>query len=333
MSQIFNSKCHNHQCISTGSLSLDIAIGSGGFVRGHINEICGDRYTGKTTLALLSIASTQKQGGVCAYIYSGDFDEQWAETLGVSVDELTLIQSDDSLDAIKAAEALVTHDVMDLIIFDSLSYTATSHKNVEQNDTRLLQADEISAAVRKLKIAVESSECCCLLINRATESEYSDLSICNVAVQPLVKVATLASNEYSTALRESTVCDHAGLDMTDCLCHPVAVKQDRTVNAKFTLNVAVLESPFDIASKYTDVLISSRKGLDQVREVLKLSLKCDLISMESGHYQFHGYAFKGLPELESALNQDEAFFETLKAQLFRYHGFRPEMTDDLLMCF
>ena len=112
----------NIDTISTGSLSLDLALGTGGLARGRITEIMGMESSGKTTLALNVIAEAHKKGGKCCFIDAEHaLDPKWAAQLGVKIDELLVCQPDSGEQALEIADTLIQSGTMDVIVIDSVS--------------------------------------------------------------------------------------------------------------------------------------------------------------------------------------------------------------------
>ena len=143
--------------ISTGSLSVDIALGVGGYPRGRIIEIYGPESSGKTTVALHAIAEVQKKGGNAAFIDAEHaLDPAYAEKLGVNIDELLLSQPDTGEQALEIAEALVRSGAIDIIVIDSVAALVPKAEiEGEMGDSHVgLQARLMSQALRKLSGAI-----------------------------------------------------------------------------------------------------------------------------------------------------------------------------------
>jgi recombination protein RecA len=155
--------------ISTNCLSLDAAIGVGGFPRGRIIEVYGPESSGKTTLALQVVASAQKLGGVAAYIDAEHaLDPDYAEKLGVNIDEMLISQPDSGEQALEIAETLVRSASVDVIVIDSVAaLVPRAELDGEMGDSHMgLQARLMSQALRKLTAIVSSSNTCFIFINQ-----------------------------------------------------------------------------------------------------------------------------------------------------------------------
>ncbi|MCQ2298272.1 MAG: recombinase RecA [Bacteroidales bacterium] len=162
----------NIEVISTGSLSLDLALGVGGFPKGRIIEIYGPESSGKTTLAIHAVAESQKQGGIAAFIDAEHaFDPVYAKKLGVDVDNLLVSQPDNGEQALEIADSLIRSGSIDIIVIDSVAaLTPKAEIEGEMGDSRVgLQARLMSQALRKLTATISKTNCCCIFINQLRE--------------------------------------------------------------------------------------------------------------------------------------------------------------------
>ena len=158
--------------ISTNCLSLDAAIGVGGFPRGRIVEVYGPESSGKTTLALQVVASAQQAGGVAAYIDAEHaMDPDYAQKLGVNVDDMLISQPDSGEQALEIAETLVRSNSVDVIVIDSVAaLVPRAELDGEMGDSLPgLQARLMSQALRKITAIVASSNTCFVFINQLRE--------------------------------------------------------------------------------------------------------------------------------------------------------------------
>ncbi|MGE0077044.1 MAG: recombinase RecA [Bacteroidales bacterium] len=155
--------------ISSGSLSLDIALGIGGYPRGRVVEIYGPESSGKTTLAIHAIAEAQKQGGIAAIIDAEHaFDRTYAEKLGVDVETLLISQPDNGEQALEIADNLIRSGAIDIIVIDSVAaLTPKAEIEGEMGDSKMgLQARLMSQALRKLTATISKTNTCCIFINQ-----------------------------------------------------------------------------------------------------------------------------------------------------------------------
>ena len=158
--------------ISTTCLSLDAAIGVGGFPRGRIVEVYGPESSGKTTLALTIVASAQKTGGICAYIDAEHaMDPEYATKLGVNIDDMLISQPDSGEQALEIAETLIRSNSVDVIVIDSVAaLVPRAELDGEMGDSLPgLQARLMSQALRKITAIVSSSNTCFIFINQLRE--------------------------------------------------------------------------------------------------------------------------------------------------------------------
>ncbi|PIR31896.1 MAG: recombinase RecA [Alphaproteobacteria bacterium CG11_big_fil_rev_8_21_14_0_20_44_7] len=155
--------------ISTGSISLDIALGVGGFPRGRVIEIYGPESSGKTTLTLSAIAEAQKDGLVCAFIDAEHaLDPVYAGKLGVNIAELLISQPDTGEQALEIADTLTRSGAVDLIIIDSVAaLVPRAELEGEMGDSHMgLQARLMSQALRKLTGSINKTQCSIIFINQ-----------------------------------------------------------------------------------------------------------------------------------------------------------------------
>ncbi|WP_116474302.1 recombinase RecA [Zobellella maritima] len=164
-----DNKALNVEAISTGSLSLDIALGIGGLPTGRIVEIYGPESSGKTTLTLQVVAEAQRQGKVCAFVDAEHaLDPVYAGKLGVNVDDLLVSQPDTGEQALEICDMLVRSGAVDVIIVDSVAaLTPRAEIEGEMGDSHVgLQARLMSQALRKLTGNIKSANCLCIFINQ-----------------------------------------------------------------------------------------------------------------------------------------------------------------------
>jgi len=162
----------NIDAIPTGAITLDLALGVGGFPRGRIIEIFGPEASGKTTLTLSVIKEIQKKGGVAAFIDAEHaFDSNYANIVGVKLNELLISQPDTGEQALEIAETLVRSNAVDLIIIDSVAaLTPRAEIEGEMGEAKIgLQARLMSQALRKLTGAINKSRTCVVFINQLRE--------------------------------------------------------------------------------------------------------------------------------------------------------------------
>ena len=160
---------HEVQTISTGSLSLDIALGIGGLPKGRVVEIYGAESSGKTTLTLHAIAECQKRGGIAAFIDAEHaLDVNYARKIGVNTNDLLVSQPDNGEQALEIVDMLVRSGAVDIIVIDSVAaLTPKAEIEGEMGDSHMgLQARLMSQALRKLTGSISKTNCCVVFINQ-----------------------------------------------------------------------------------------------------------------------------------------------------------------------
>lgn len=157
------------EAISTGSISLDIALGIGGLPKGRVIEIYGPESSGKTTLAIHAIAEAQKKGGIAAFIDAEHaFDKFYASKLGVDIENLLISQPDNGEQALEIADNLIRSGAIDIIVIDSVAALVPKAEiEGEMGDSKMgLHARLMSQALRKLTGTISKTGCCCIFINQ-----------------------------------------------------------------------------------------------------------------------------------------------------------------------
>lgn len=155
--------------IPSGSITLDVALGVGGYPKGRVIEIFGPESSGKTTLAIHAIAEAQKQGGIAAFIDAEHaFDSYYAQKLGVDVENLLISQPDNGEQALEIADSLIRSSAIDIIVIDSVAaLTPKAEIEGEMGDSKMgLQARLMSQALRKLTASISKTKTVCIFINQ-----------------------------------------------------------------------------------------------------------------------------------------------------------------------
>ena len=170
---LMNEKAdHQIEVISTGSIGLDVALGIGGLPRGRIIEIYGPESSGKTTIATHVIAEAQKKGGMCAIIDAEHaFDSNYAQKLGVDVDNLLISQPDYGEQALEIADRLILSGALDVVVIDSVAALVPKGElEGEMGDSKMgLHARLMSQALRKLTATISKTNTICIFINQLRE--------------------------------------------------------------------------------------------------------------------------------------------------------------------
>ena len=167
-----DSEFEKVEAISSGSLTLDNALGVGGYPKGRVIEIYGPESSGKTTLTLHAIAECQKTGGIAAFIDAEHaFDRFYAQNLGVNIDELIISQPDNGEQALEITDNLIRSGAIDIIVIDSVAaLTPKSEIEGEMGDSKMgLHARLMSQALRKLTSNISKTNCTVIFINQLRE--------------------------------------------------------------------------------------------------------------------------------------------------------------------
>ncbi|PRY89073.1 recombinase RecA [Mongoliibacter ruber] len=170
--KLSDNKVQDIPAISTGSLGLDMALGIGGIPRGRVIEIYGPESSGKTTLTMHCIAEAQKAGGLAAFIDAEHaFDKNYAEKLGIDIENLLISQPDNGEQALEIAEHLIRSGAIDIIVIDSVAALVPKGElEGDMGDSKMgLQARLMSQALRKLTGAINKTGCSCIFINQLRE--------------------------------------------------------------------------------------------------------------------------------------------------------------------
>ena len=256
--------------IPTGSLTLDMALGIGGYPKGRIIEIYGPESSGKTTLTLHAIAEVQKQGGTAAFIDAEHaIDPVYAKNLGVNIDELILSQPDSGEQGLEIAETLVRSGAIDLVVVDSVAALVPQVElDGEMADQQMgLQARLMSKALRKLSGVMNKTDCTIIFINQLRE-----------------KIGVMFGNpETTTGGRALKFYSSVRVEIR----RSEAIKNGTEIVGN-KVNIKVVKNKVAPPFKSTQVDIIYGKGISRDGEVLDLAVDKDIVD-KSGDW----YAYKG----------------------------------------
>ena len=292
------NKHMNVDHISTGSLTLDIALGIGGLPRGRIVEIYGPESSGKTTLSLHCIAEGQKNGGNVAFIdVEHALDPTYAAALGVDVDSLLVSQPDTGEDALEIAEALIRSGALDVIVIDSVAALVPKAEiEGEMGDSHVgLHARLMSQALRKLAGAINKSNCVAIFINQLREK------VGVVYGNPEVTTGGRALKFYSSVridIRKQEVLKQNG-EMIGAHTKAKVVKNK--------LAPPFREAEFDIMYG---------KGISRTGELLDLAVKADVVQKAGAWFSYDGKRLgQGRDNVKELLENDKELSKEIEDKL------------------
>lgn len=254
--------------VSTGSLSLDIALGIGGLPRGRIVEIYGPESSGKTTLSLHCIAEGQKNGGNVAFIdVEHALDPVYAQAVGVDVDSLLVSQPDTGEDALEIAEALIRSGAIDVIVIDSVAALVPKAEiEGEMGDSHVgLHARLMSQALRKLAGAISKSNCVAIFINQLREK------VGVVYGNPEVTTGGRALKYYSSVRIDIRRVETLKVN------GEMIGSRTRAKVVKNKVSPPFKEAEFDIMYG---------KGISRVGELIDLAVKADVVQKAGAWFNF-----------------------------------------------
>ncbi|HDX1193437.1 TPA: recombinase RecA [Pasteurella multocida] len=258
------------EAVSTGSLSLDVALGIGGLPMGRIVEIFGPESSGKTTLTLSLIAQAQKEGKTCAFIDAEHaLDPIYAAKLGVNVNELLVSQPDNGEQALEICDALVRSGAVDVIIVDSVAaLTPKAEIEGEMGDSHMgLQARLMSQALRKLTGQIKNSNCLVVFIN-----------------QIRMKIGVMFGNpETTTGGNALKFYASVRLDIR----RTGAIKEGEEVIGNET-RVKVVKNKVAAPFRQVDFQILYGQGISKTGELIELGVKHKLVDKAGAWYAYNG---------------------------------------------
>ena len=288
----------NVQAISTGSLSLDMALGIGGVPRGRIIEIYGPESSGKTTVALQIVAEAQKQGGEAAFIdVEHALDPTYARALGVNIDDLLVSQPDSGEQALEIAEALVRSGAIDVLVIDSVAaMTTRAEIEGEMGDSHVgMLARLMSQAMRKLTPVIAKSNCVAIFINQVRE-----------------KIGVMYGNpETTTGGRALKFYASVRMEVRK----GEAIK-DGAEQIGSRTRVKIVKNKVAPPFKECEFDMMYGKGISRIGEVLDLATDLDIIHKSGSWFSYGERKLgQGRDAVKELLETDEAFAKEVEQQI------------------
>ncbi|WP_114571550.1 recombinase RecA [Exiguobacterium flavidum] len=299
--------------ISSGSITLDIALGAGGYPRGRVIEVYGPESSGKTTVALHAIAEVQKQGGQAAFIDAEHaLDPAYANKLGVNIDELLLSQPDTGEQALEIAEALVRSGAVDILVVDSVAALVPKAEiEGEMGDSHVgLQARLMSQALRKLSGATNKSKTIVIFINQIREK------IGVMFGNPETTPGGRALKFYSSVRLEVRRAE-ALKNGTDIVGNKTKIK---VVKNK-------IAPPF----KQAEVDIMYGQGISKVGELIDIGTDLDIVQKSGAWYSYNEERLgQGRENAKQYLVEHPEVGEEVERLIREHHGLgEPNLDEDV----
>ena len=288
---------------SSGSLSLDIALGVGGFPKGRIIEIYGPESSGKTTFALQAIAEVQKEGGRAAFIDAEHaLDPVYAKALGVNINELLLSQPDTGEQALEICEALVRSEAVSIVVIDSVAALVPQAEiDGEMGDAHVgLQARLMSQALRKLSGTINKTKTTAIFINQLRE-----------------KVGVLFGNPETTpGGRALKFYSTIRLDIR----RAEQIKQGDQVIGNRT-NIKVVKNKVAPPFKSASVDIMYGEGISKESEIVDLASDVDIIEKSGAWYAYNGNKIgQGKENAKIYLKENPDICDEIEAKVREHYG-------------
>ena len=294
--------------VPTGSLSVDIALGAGGFPRGRIIEIYGPESSGKTTLALHAVAEVQKRGGIAAFIDAEHaLDPRYAQAIGVDIDNLYVAQPDSGEQALDIVETMVRSGAMDILVVDSVAALVPKAEiDGEMGDSHVgLQARLMSMALRKLTAIIAKSNCILIFINQLRE-----------------KVGVMFGNpETTTGGRALKFYASVRVDIRKGESIKTGDGDFSGARTKVKISKNKIAPPF----KNAEFDISFGSGISKEGEILDLAVEKKMIEKSGAWFAYNGDKIgQGRENAKAFLKSHPRIMADLEIQLRKEYGLKED---------
>ena len=298
--------------VSSGSITLDIALGIGGYPRGRIIEVYGPESSGKTTVALHAIAEVQRNGGQAAFIDAEHaLDPEYAQKLGVNIDELLLSQPDTGEQALEIAEALVRSGAVDILIIDSVAALVPKAEiEGEMGDSHVgLQARLMSQALRKLSGAINKSKTIAVFINQIRE-----------------KVGVMFGNPETTpGGRALKFYSSVRLEVR----RAEQLKQGQDVVGNKT-KIKVVKNKVAPPFRTAEVDIMYGEGISYQGEILDIGSDIDIVQKSGAWYSYEGERLgQGRENSKQFLKENPEIASAIVAEIRNYYQLEGKATAEV----
>ena len=293
----------NIETVPTGSLSLDIALGLGGLLKGRVVEIYGPESSGKTTVALHMVAEVQKRGGIAGFIDAEHaLDPVYAKNIGVDIDNLYISQPDNGEQALEITETMVRSGAVDIVIVDSVAALVPKAEiDGDMGDSHVgLQARLMSQALRKLTAIISKTNCIVIFINQLRE-----------------KVGVMFGNpETTTGGRALKFYSSVRLDVR----RTESLKQSGEVIGNH-VRVKVVKNKIAPPFKEAEFDIMFGKGISREGDVLDLAADANIVEKSGSWYAYKGAKIgQGRENAKQYLAQNPLICEEIENQVRELHG-------------
>ena len=294
-----DSPNENIESISSGSLSLDIALGVGGYPKGRVIEIYGPESSGKTTLTLHAIAECQKKGGIAAFIDAEHaFDRFYAEKLGVDIENLIISQHDHGEQALEIADNLIRSGAIDMVIIDSVAaLTPKSEIEGEMGDSKMgLHARLMSQALRKLTASISKTNCAVFFINQLRE-----------------KIGIMFGNPETTT-GGNALKFYASIRLD--IRRSTQIKSSDGVVMGNKTRVKIVKNKVAPPFKLAEFDIMYGEGISKVGEIIDLAVEAEIINKSGSWFSYDETKLgQGRDAVKTLLKDNPELMETLEAKL------------------